>query len=557
MREHFPARGPRVTLGAMVRPQPPSHAHPHRPRRAAPVPLPAAAPDADLVAARTPIVWKPDAAALAYLDGHLVDTIDTDAILRWLGVPAATLAPPKVPRWDVTAVDRIEVPPWGRGLKLPTPTPIEPPALDEDLLARTRRPIVRPRWGRDMRLPVVDRIEIPTVQPDGRIELPREPVGAEAWGWIDGADDEPEQRPRAPRPARKTAPPKHAAKSRPVTTPKSTTDAHAESLLPSQRPSTRVQKPSQPVRSARSQLADAIHWAPRVTNEASPSPLPTPPTAALANEQTANGTLGCLGRFVGLGALLAVAWGAVDVGLELWVESQEQVALRLQVAGVVGPQRLPGLVAVGAPDGAVAAVLACDVTAAPCRRALGDLLAWAEADEPAGAGPDTPKRRLLLLQRPADDGTAFDVAVSVHALAVAGRAPEVWQALAGTAGAVDGALPVRLARQVGIEPSRLARDREDPKLMLQVRNQRTMAAALGMTGEVAVTVAGLPIAAAALAGRAQLHEAADRHETALQVALAAHGDNREKAHRALLQRVPARERERYLAWIVRGRRVGP
>ena len=274
-------------------------------------------------------------------------------------------------------------------------------------------------------------------------------------------------------------------------------------------------------------------------------------------ETTSSGTLGCLGRFVGIGVVMLAAWGLVDVGLEVWVDSQEHVARRLHAVGVVGPQRLPGLVAVGAPDGVVAAVLACDATALPCRRALGDVLAWIEA-EPAGwSGKGEAARRLLWLQRPRDDGAALDVAVSLHALAVAGRAPDLWRALAGTVGAVDGALALRLARQVGIESTRLARDREDPELALQVRNQRTMAAALGMDAEVALSVAGLPIAGVTTAGRAELLAVADRHEAALFAALAAHGDDKGKAHRALLHDLPSRERERYLAWIVRGRRVGP
>lgn len=293
-------------------------------------------------------------------------------------------------------------------------------------------------------------------------------------------------------------------------------------------------------------------------------PLANPPVTEsphLPPATTRSALPSVLLRALGLAVAAVLGWVAVDRGMLAWVQHED--AIIGQVARYVpqqDPDRLQPLLALGE-DPLVTVVLACDLAQPKCRQQLARLAAWqgqpsvvlrqADSEDPARASGEV--RRLVYLPR-AEPPAGLVLAQTLHALDGQGlfwrsvadwaKDPAVW-----TAATLDRAL-----HAVPYDPQRLARDRDNAETLLAVRVEQTMAEALEVPQDSGLLVAGLPVAATQSDGAA-LAAVLARAEQDMAENLKFYGGDVSLAHARSLAALPQRTRDRYVRWILIGKKV--
>ncbi len=273
--------------------------------------------------------------------------------------------------------------------------------------------------------------------------------------------------------------------------------------------------------------------------------VPPPPVFPVMRQRTAAPQF--FARLAGLAALVLTAWNGVDAMLHAWVVYQETLVESLQNAGLHIDHRLPPLTAVGEPDAPLQIVASCDAAQLNCRQLLGHLLTARERTSmPA---------RLVWLQHPADDEASEQLAVGLQAA----QAQQVlWPVLRRLA-TVPGK-PTLQQLRTAVEdvhgyPHRLTRDLEDSEIVLHVATDKTMAEALAIPDDVSVLVSGLPLRPEDVKDLKSLEAALQRETATLERAIDATDGHVEAAWLRLVAQRPARVRDRYIAWILRGDRA--
>ena len=264
-----------------------------------------------------------------------------------------------------------------------------------------------------------------------------------------------------------------------------------------------------------------------------------------------------LARALSLLLAFAFAWVAVDRGLGAWVQHEEAIVGR--VARYVphpDPEQLQGLLSLGEPDAPMTAVLACDMAQPKCRRQLATLVTWQGQASKFLRGPNDKgleMRRLVYLAWPVD---AFGqtVAQTVHALDAQGLLWGAIAALASDKTTWTAATLAQALRATEADPKRLARDRDDPEAVLAAQVERTMAEAMEIPRESGVLAAGLPLAATQSEGQALL-AALDDSEAQLAENLKFFDGDVSLAQARGLAQLSARARERFIRWILVGKKV--
>ncbi len=286
----------------------------------------------------------------------------------------------------------------------------------------------------------------------------------------------------------------------------------------------------------------------------SPQPSDTP---QLPPATTRSAVPLILRRAVGLLLALAAGWLIVDRALAAWVQHEE--AIVRQMARYVprqDPDRLQSLLTVGEQDAPMSVVLACDLALPRCRRQLATLVAWQaqpskalRTDVDKGAG----KRRLVYLPWPMNaSGTLL--AQTAHALDAQGLLWGAVPMLAQDPATWSAATLDRALHAIDADPRRLARVRDDPETVLAVQVERTMAEALEIPRDSGLLVAGLPLAATQSEGAALL-AALETAEGTLAENLRFFGGDVPLAQARGLAGLPARTRERFVRWILVGKKV--
>jgi hypothetical protein len=283
----------------------------------------------------------------------------------------------------------------------------------------------------------------------------------------------------------------------------------------------------------------------RPTLEPAPAASPLPLPTVTIRKRTAAPQF--FARLLVLGTLVLAAWNGVDLLLHGWVLYQDRLVESLQNAGLRVEHRLPPLNALGDPDAPLQIVVACDAAQAPCRQLLGRTLAARDQ-----AGMPT---RLVWLQRPEDTETSAQVAAVLQA---AQTQQVLWPVLRRLA--TVGGTPSQHELEAAVEAvhgfaRRLQRDLDDPENLLHIATDRTMAEALEIPDDVSVLVSGRPLQPRDVRDPASLEAALQREAAALQQAMDAADGHVEAAWLRLVADRPARVRDRYVAWILRGERA--
>jgi hypothetical protein len=473
---------------------------------------PADAGSADLERARQPLQWSPDAGGLAYLDAHRPVAITTDAILDLLRVDRALIALPKVPPPMHQAVASIAMPEWARWIDLPEPEPIAQLPPDPHLIALARRTI---EAGADVVVPWA------SAQKPVHARVPHKP---------------PQPRKRSAETRTEPPPPPRRAKKRNQPPPP---DKH---VGPHKQPA------PQPEPSARDERSWGPHRLVESAYEANEVAAQTEVTTA-----TRFGLIGCTGKLIGLCCVLLVAWIGADAAMKAWADHVEELAEELRGRQLLPHAGLDWLVSLGPKDAPVTAVLACDPTGLACRPALGDLIAWLEADH------DGPARRLVVLPVNGEGGDD-DAVYGLYALLLQGPAADILRKVAAESKPLDLGRVRWLAGEVGADTRRWERDRNDEDVQQWQRLQALTARGLGLLtdpGEqMAVAVAGVPIGSKDIERNGRLEPAMLAIEQKLVMTAAVMRGDLHKAQAAITADRPVRERQRWQAWIVEGRRLG-
>lgn len=252
-------------------------------------------------------------------------------------------------------------------------------------------------------------------------------------------------------------------------------------------------------------------------------------------------------RLGGLAVLVLLAWNGVDALLHGWVMYQATLVESLQNAGLHIDHRLPPLTSVGEPDAPLQIVAACDAAQQDCRQLLVNLMTSRDRTKLSS--------RLVWLQRPAEDDASEQLAVGLQA---AQTQQVLWPVLRRLA-TVPGK-PTLQQLRTAVEdvhgfPHRLTRDIEDSETVLHVATDRTMAEALEIPDDVSVLVSGVPLRPEDVKDLASLEAALQRHGAILEKAIDATEGHVEAAWLRVVAERPARVRDRYIAWILRGERA--
>ncbi len=264
-----------------------------------------------------------------------------------------------------------------------------------------------------------------------------------------------------------------------------------------------------------------------------------------------------LGRAIGLVLAFVLAWLLVDRGLASWVQHEE--AIVGQVARYV-PQQDPTdvqtLLSRGPEDAPMTVVLACDPSLPRCRKQLATLVAWeGRASKFLRVGNESgmEMRRLVFLPWP-HAAESQSVAQTMHALDAQGLFWGAMLTLAQDPTTWTGATLDRALHGVELDPKRLAHDRDDPEIVLAVQIERTIAEALEIPTDSGLLVAGLPVALTQSEGEA-LAAVIDQAEAQLAENIKFFGGDVALAQARGLAEVPDRTRERFIHWILIGKKV--
>lgn len=280
--------------------------------------------------------------------------------------------------------------------------------------------------------------------------------------------------------------------------------------------------------------------------DAQPAP-PATPALPVLRTQVRTAAPRFFARLVGLATLVLLAWNGVDALLHAWVVYQDRLVQTLQDAGLRVDHRLPPLNAVGEPDAPLQIVVACDAAQAPCRQLLGRVLGARDQ-----AGMPT---RVVWLQRPDDSDASAQVAAALQAAQTQQVLWPVLRRLATMGGTPTLKQIERTVEDVHGYARRMERDLDDPDNLLHIATDRTMAEALEIPEDVSVLVSGRPLRPQDVGDPSSLEAALQKEAATLQKAMDEADGHVEAAWLRLVADLPARVRDRYVAWILRGERA--
>ena len=291
------------------------------------------------------------------------------------------------------------------------------------------------------------------------------------------------------------------------------------------------------------------------------SPLP-PDSSQLPPAITRSALPSIVGRVLSLALAVVVGWLAVDRGMAMWVQHEDAIVGRMaRYVPQPDPEQLQALLTLGEQGAPMAVVLACDPAQPRCRRQLATLVQWQHQPskflrDPVDPGSNSKgegMRRLVFLTRPEDPATTA-VALTIHAMDAQGLLWGAIPALAQDPTTWQAASLSKTLHGLSFDPKQLARDRDDPETLLAVQIERTMAEALEVPHDSGLLVAGLPIAATQSEGAALL-AAIDAAEAQLAENLKFFGGDVSLAQARGLARMPVRTRDRFVRWILIGKKV--
>ena len=285
---------------------------------------------------------------------------------------------------------------------------------------------------------------------------------------------------------------------------------------------------------------------------------PSPPLAPPLDPPVVRSALrSLLARGVALVAAFAVGWLAVDRGLGLWVEKEARIAQ--SVAPLVphgDPEAVAPLLTLGDADAVLTVVLACDIALEACRQRLWQLQRWQQTEVPPlvdADGESWQKRRLVFLTWP-EGAASTPLALSVHALQLQAQFWPLVPKMAAVVGAWSTDKPLERLLPTGVDVPGLQRTRADADTLDAVQLDRNIAESLQIPPQSGLLIAGLawdPTECTAAALATRLAEV----EAALLAAVAeADGDVR-TAQLAVLGAQPTRRRQRYVHWLLDGRKL--
>lgn len=281
--------------------------------------------------------------------------------------------------------------------------------------------------------------------------------------------------------------------------------------------------------------------------------------AGLGETKTHWGCAGCLVQLVALGVLGFAAMIATEKAVEHFVQSPvaEEIAGKApQVASRHTPRALHGLVAIGPQSSVLPIVVAFDPADDAGIRTLRAAMTWLGRGLHGGlAGTRAPRLVLLPL-----GGAEHPVTRHLFALDALGvlTAHEEGAGALDALIAGDGGLTVdavaKRAQALGIDGPTLQRALDEPTVVERASQSARVAAAFDLGAPAAVAVAARALPPAALGSQRALDialsSAARVAHARFTVATPAN------AWKQALSAVDAARAERWLAWIVRGERLG-
>ncbi|MCB9739163.1 MAG: thioredoxin domain-containing protein [Deltaproteobacteria bacterium] len=435
---------------------------------------------------------------------------------------------------DGRADERIEVPSWGRPWGLPQSAAIPIPEWQDPATARIELPPWEP--------PVWAAMPEPK-----RGEAPRPPVGPEtARTKEDAARDRVDKAERLAKLRAAQARRQAAAEADAL---RAELEAEAAALQA---------RNAEELAQARAAVAAA---APSVDDPPAPAEASqaSAPNAGPKPDAVRSGCLGCFGRLIGLGVLAMAALIASQIALERFLASPVagEVASAAPQAHVRHvPRALQGLLQIGPAESALPVVVAFDPATPEGVRTLRAALQWVGRSEHGRLrGARAPRLVLLPLGGPGSTPVAALFALdALGELLPGGQSRNLLDAVVAKGHPLDGEVIAELLGKAGLDAPDLERALALPSVVERAQLAARVAAAFDLAAPAGIAVAARPLPASALGSERALRIALD---SAARVAAAqfANGTPETAWRRVLAAAEPARA-ERWLAWIVRGERLG-
>lgn len=462
-----------------------------------------------------------DRAIATVRDGRADERIEVPSWGRPWGLPQSAAIP--IPEWQDPATARIELPPW------------EPPvwaAMPAPKRAEAPRPPVRPETARTKEDAARDRVDKAERLAKLRAAQARRQAAAEADALR--AELEAEASAAQARNAEELAQARAAVQTK----------------VEARREQVRLAAEAKGAEAASNAAAEA---APSQASQA-PAPNTGPKPDAVRS-----GCLGCFGRLIGLGVLAMAALIASQVAIERFLASPvagevASAAPQAQVRHV--PRALQGLLQIGPAESALPVVVAFDPATAEGGRTLRAALQWLGRSEHGRLrGARAPRLVLLPLGGPESSPVAALFALdALGELLPGGQSRNLLDAVAAKGHPLDGEVIAEVLGKAGLDAPDLERALALPSVVERAQLAARVAAAFDLAAPAGIAVAARPLPPSALGSEQALRIALD---SAARVAAAqlANGTPETAWRRILAAAEPARA-ERWLAWIVRGERLG-